>query len=144
MINKMSNDYWTNEKYYENPEIIHLGTEESRSYYLPYAPGEMPDSDSLQSQRKILLNGNWDFKYYPNPYVVEDFSREGYRYENYDTIPVPGCWQMYGYDKHQYVNAEYPFPYDPPYVPAQNPCGVYHYELHIVKGAMRIPSVLKF
>ena len=39
--------------------------------------------------------------------------------------PVPSLWQNHGYDRHQYTNVQYPIPYDPPYVPAQNPCGVY-------------------
>ena len=43
----------------------------------------------------------------------------------FDTIPVPSCWQNYGYDTHQYTNIKYPFPFDPPYVPHDNPCGVY-------------------
>ena len=38
---------------------------------------------------------------------------------------VPSCWQMLGYDRHQYTNIRYPFPFDPPYVPEDNPCGAY-------------------
>lgn len=32
---------------------------------------------------------------------------------------------MLGYDRHQYTNIRYPFPFDPPYVPEDNPCGAY-------------------
>ena len=39
--------------------------------------------------------------------------------------PVPGVWQNYGYDCHQYTNFRYPYPTDPPYVPAENPCALY-------------------
>lgn len=38
---------------------------------------------------------------------------------------MPGVWQNYGYDHHQYTNVRYPFPMDPPYVPVVNPCGAY-------------------
>ncbi|SUB27548.1 glycosyl hydrolase family 2 [Avibacterium gallinarum] len=41
-------------------------------------------------------------------------------------IPVPSTWQTQGYDQHQYTNVNYPFPFDPPYVPQENPCGLYH------------------
>ena len=41
------------------------------------------------------------------------------------SMPVPGTWQMNGYDHIQYTNVRFPFPYDPPYVPADNPCGLY-------------------
>ncbi|MBQ8588299.1 MAG: DUF4981 domain-containing protein, partial [Clostridia bacterium] len=34
-------------------------------------------------------------------------------------------WQMVGYDVPQYLNISYPFPVDPPYVPVDNPAGVY-------------------
>lgn len=45
--------------------------------------------------------------------------------EGYTTIPVPSVWQNHGFDRHQYTNVNYPFPLDPPYVPQNNPCGVY-------------------
>ena len=45
---------------------------------------------------------------------------------------VPFSWQMRGYDSPQYTNIRYPFPFDPPYVPQDNPCGAYlhHFEWH--------------
>ena len=30
-----------------------------------------------------------------------------------------------------YTNVSYPFPYDPPYVPAKNPCGAYVREFEL-------------
>ena len=41
------------------------------------------------------------------------------------SLPVPSNWQLHGYGKPQYTNIRYPIPYDPPYVPDQNPVGVY-------------------
>ena len=38
---------------------------------------------------------------------------------------MPSCWQMHGYEKPWYTNVNYPHPVDPPYVPDENPCGVY-------------------
>ena len=43
----------------------------------------------------------------------------------FDEIQVPSVWQMAGYDTHQYTNIRYPFPFDPPYVPQDIPCGAY-------------------
>jgi beta-galactosidase len=107
--------------YYEDPSSLHIGCEENRSYYIPYAP-----ADSKESSRVLLLNGDWDFRYYENPFELEDFTQPGYLYQNYDSIPVPGCIQMHGYDHHQYTNVNFPFPYDAPYVPLENPTCVYH------------------
>lgn len=112
-------------QYYQDPSVLHVGCEENRSYYIPFAPGDK------QTSRVLSLNGDWDFLYYGNPLEVEDFTREGYKYENYNTIPVPGCIQMYGYDQHQYTNVNFPFPYDPPFVPLQNPTCVYHREIDL-------------
>ena len=41
------------------------------------------------------------------------------------TLPVPGCWQLHGYGTPNYTNTNYPFPVDPPYVPTENPVGIY-------------------
>ena len=66
-----------------------------------------------------LLNGEWDFKYYERDF---DESRVE---KSWDKIDVPSCWQLKGYDNPNYANAAYPFPYDPPFVPTENPMGVY-------------------
>ena len=46
----------------------------------------------------------------------------------WDTIPVPSCWQIHGYENPNYTNVIYPYPVDPPFVPDDNPCGVYERE----------------
>ena len=38
---------------------------------------------------------------------------------------VPSNWEMHGYGQPIYTNTEYPFPVDPPHVPAENPTGCY-------------------
>ena len=54
-------------------------------------------------------------------------------------MEVPSCWQMKGYDQKQYTNVNYPFPYDPPYVPEENTCGAYIKEITLTaeEAAMR-------
>ena len=106
------------EKLHENPEILHVGTEPERSYYIPL--------DREGDEQKVLLSGDWLFNYYKSVEDIEgDFSSPGFNHKNFKTIPVPGCWQVYGYDYNQYTNANYPFPNDPPYIPDENPCGAY-------------------
>ena len=73
-----------------------------------------------------LLNGTWKFQYFNSIYdVQEPFFEKDYDTENFDEIQVPSVWQMAGYDTHQYTNIRYPFPFDPPYVPQDIPCGTY-------------------
>ncbi|WP_167958462.1 glycoside hydrolase family 2 TIM barrel-domain containing protein [Anaerosporobacter faecicola] len=113
-------------KYYEDPMSLHVNTMDNRCYYIPYST-----CDNEQHSEQILLNGTWDFKLYENPFIVEDFTAPGYSYADFKAIPVPGCWQIHGFDHHQYTNVNFPFPYDPPYVPSQNPTGVYHHTFFI-------------
>lgn len=106
------------EKYYENPEVLHIGTEENRAYYLP----RNKEGKSMQQ----MLSGKWKFAYYqdvtkvPDGFYQEEFDDSGLTEEE-----VPFCWQSRGYDEHQYLCNRYPFPYNPPYVPKENPCAVY-------------------
>ena len=73
-----------------------------------------------------LLNGTWKFQYFNSIYDIQDsFFEKNYDTENFDEIQVPSVWQMAGYDTHQYTNIRYPFPFDPPYVPQDIPCGAY-------------------
>ncbi len=104
--------------YHLDPKILHVGTEKDRAYYLPLDPNG--------KERRILLSGNWRFRYHDCAYdVQEGFISPDFDAETFDVVEVPGCWQMQGYDRNQYTNVNYPFPFAPPYVPAENPCGAY-------------------
>ncbi len=125
------------QNYYENPSILHIGTEENRSYYIPL--------DKEGKERVFSLNGQWKFKYYTCPYdVEEDFIKEDFCDLGFHTIPVPSCWQMQGYDKNQYTNVNFPFPYDPPYVPKENPSGAYIQKFSLTKEQLQQEIYLNF
>lgn len=116
--------------HYENLNVLHENTMPARAYYIPASKRtdtlveHREDSDRIQ-----MLSGNWRFRYYDSiDQMKEAFYEEGYDSSAYDTIPVPGVWQMYGYDVPQYTNVRYPFAFDPPYVPYENPCGAYLHE----------------
>lgn len=114
-------------RYYEDLKILHENTLPARAYYIPASKkmdGLMEHREA--SDRMQLLNGNWKFKYFESIYDVRDaFYETDYDLQGFDEIPVPGLWQMAGYDTHQYTNIRYPFPFDPPYVPQDIPCGAY-------------------
>ena len=95
-----------------------------RSYYIPYESLEKALSgDRFNSGYYKLLNGNWDFAFFERDYdLPEDLRTINF----HTTIPVPSCWQNHGYEKPYYTNQHYPHPVDPPYVPDENPCGVYN------------------
>lgn len=101
-------------RYYENLHMLHENTMPNRAYYIP--AGTQRDDlceNRENSDRFQLLNGSWKFKYFDSIYdLKEEFFREGYQTGSFDEIPVPGCWQNFGYDRHQYTNTRYPFPMD--------------------------------
>lgn len=116
------------EKYYEDLNVLHIGTEPARSYYIPYATADeaLKTQDRTGSSNFQLLNGSWSFKYFESIYDFdESLIGNTASYDGFDEIPVPSVWQTYGYDRHQYINIRYPFPFDPPYTPHDNPCGLY-------------------
>ncbi|MBO5484626.1 MAG: DUF4981 domain-containing protein [Lachnospiraceae bacterium] len=133
-------------RYYEKLHILHENTMPDRAYYIPASTA----MDSLvqsrdTSDRFQLLNGNWKFKYFHSIYDLKDpFFEEEYDTSSFDIIPVPSVWQNHGYDTHQYTNIKYPFPFDPPYVPQDNPCGAYSVEFEYQKDEAAPNAFLNF
>ena len=117
-------------KHYENIHVLHENTMPDRSYYIPASKViENLEENREASDRFLLLNGMWKFKYYSSIYELTDrFYEENFETADYKQVLVPGVWQNYGYDCWQYTNIRYPFPFDPPYVPCDNPCGTYVYD----------------
>lgn len=121
------------EKYWEDLSVLHKNRMEPRAYYIPFA-----DSQSALEQRRAMspyyqnLNGMWQFKYYDSVYKAqEEIEKDMDDLECWDLLKVPSCWQVNGYDQQHYTNVNYPFAYDPPFVPRENPAGVYLTEFKV-------------
>ena len=114
-------------RHYEDLKIMHENTMPSRAYYMPASHDMGPlVEDRFSSDRVICMNGTWEFQYFNSIYdLQEKFYEQGYDCSRFTQVEVPGVWQNYGYDSHQYTNVRYPIPLDPPYVPQENPCGAY-------------------
>ncbi len=111
---------------YENPQLTSENRCVPRSYYIPEGKSEY-----------TLLNGTWRFAFYSRDIdVPETITR-------WDTIPVPSCWQLHGYENPNYSNINYPYPCDPPYVPDDNPCGVYEREFELERKWGRVYFVFE-
>ena len=137
-------------KYYEDPKTLHVGCEEPRSYFIPFLNEENALTKSREESKYFqLLNGEWDFRFYNSIIDVEDgFYAEDYELDgNYNKIKVPMNWQMdldKGYDVPNYTNQRYPYPCDPPYVPDDNPCGVYLRDFELDENSMNRDLFLNF
>ena len=133
-------------RYYENLSVLHENTMPARAYYIP-ASRRMDNlvEHREESDRMQLLNGTWKFQYFNSIYDIQDsFFEKNYDTENFDEIQVPGVWQMAGYDTHQYTNIRYPFPFDPPYVPQDIPCGAYVHTFEYSRDEKAPKSFLNF
>lgn len=112
---------------WQNPSLIQVNREPARAYYIPFASL----NDALAHHKGLspyykLLNGMWKFSYY-DTYIdaPSNFHDLYFDSTDWDSIPVPSNWQLHGYDKPHYTNVNYPFPMNPPYVPNENPAGLY-------------------
>ena len=133
-------------RYYEDLSVLHENTMPARAYYIP-ASKRMDNlvEHREESDRMQLLNGTWKFQYFNSIYDIQDsFFEKNYDTENFDEIQVPSVWQMSGYDTHQYTNIRYPFPFDPPYVPQDIPCGAYVHNFEYSRDEKASKAFLNF
>jgi len=120
-------------KDWENPELLHRNREPARTILFPF-PDE---SEALSGERYSKhycrsLNGAWRFHYCSAPFETpESFHESAFADGDWHEIPVPSNWQMLGFGRPNYTNVNYPFPVDPPYVPTENPVGLYrrHFDI---------------
>ena len=118
--------------YHENQKKLHVGTREPRSYYVPASRDDLAVCPREISDRLMMLTGDWAFGWYENDLKLpEGFQAADFDFTGFDVIPVPSCWQIYGYGQNNYTNVKYPFPYDPPFVPVDNECGLYIREFEL-------------
>ena len=120
-------------KEYESFERI--GTLPHRSYYVPFSGSDEVKTvhgivDRRSSSRFLSLDGTWLIKQHRDP----DTARENLAEELTETIPVPSCVQMHGYDHIAYLNHHYPIPAFPPHVPHENPTWHYRREFELKKN----------
>lgn len=110
--------------YHQSTETLHVGCEKPRAYFVPFPCGcASKNAERGESTFFKSLCGEWNFKFFKSVNDVCDLSTE-----DSDKLTVPMSWQMAlgrGYDVPNYTNVNYPIPYDPPFVPDENPCGLY-------------------
>ncbi|EHL10990.1 hypothetical protein HMPREF9624_01137 [Oribacterium asaccharolyticum ACB7] len=122
-------------KQWENEELIMIGREEA-----------VADFHHKAEHEKVLsLNGEWNFLYLKAPeYSPENFYEEDFEDREWKKIPVPSCWQFYGYGQKHYTDVWYLFPINPPFVPSDNPSGIYRRSFHLEKKEEGKQYLLRF
>lgn len=137
---------------WENQEVFQINRCSPRATFFPYSNTKAMMSEetfnypwiSPMKADLISLNGKWDFHFSPSanerPSENDMFSKGNLKWES---INVPSCWEMLGYDFPLYVNVDYPFENNPPFIDVkeqykglygENPVGTYHKTFSIPKN----------
>ncbi len=137
---ELESHIWEDETFFEENK------EPGHATYVPYADTQSMTADVRyekpwltpeESSVYRTLNGTWKFFFVSKPDDSpgeEDFYGNDADVSDWDDIEVPSCWEMKGYDTPMYVNVEYPFVDNPPYIRIQgayqgkfgdNPVGSY-------------------
>ncbi len=111
---------------YEDPQKTSENRMPPRSFYIPGGVSEYQ-----------LLNGQWHFAYFHRDIDIPE------QITDWDTVPVPSCWQLLGYEDPNYTNVGYPYPCDLPYVPDDNPCGIYERQFVLAQKWGQVYFVLE-
>lgn len=126
---------------YINPQVMSINRLPAHTRYGAYS-SVLQAVKGEKSENVISLDGEWQFALYGTPEEAPAFYETDFDTAGFSTIPVPGCWELYGYDKPVYTNAVYPWenseencyiaPHkggdkepNPPYIPGKNPTGCY-------------------
>lgn len=113
---------------WENPEIFGVNNEDAHATFIAYPSLDLAKTDNpALNPRYQSLNGKWKFNFSENVASRPiGFFKSKFNVEEWETIDVPGNWEMYGYGFPNYINMGYPFPMTPPKIDdSYNPVGSY-------------------
>lgn len=129
-LTAMGNEPW------EDPQVNSINREDMTAHFIPYVseaialyqrqlPAERRYEVQPNAERRVSLDGTWDFRYFrSNSLCPADVHLSALK--GTSKIEVPGSWELQGFDAPIYTDTRYPFPANPPYVPADyNPVGIY-------------------
>ena len=133
-------------KIWENHQIDGINRMPARAHFLTFPTREK----ALLNNNKYThafknLNGVWKFMFLDAPeYSPEGFFASEYDTSTMDDITVPGNWQLQGYGKMHYSDLWYNFPINPPFVPTENPTGIYKRTFFIEESFRGKQIILRF
>ena len=107
------NDHW------EDQTVFQINREEPRAHFFPFESEALAlKNDKSLSNYFQSLNGKWKFHFAKDPsQKAVGFEQVDHDVSSWENIQVPGHWEMQGWSVPIYLDEEYPFPPDPPFVP---------------------------
>ena len=128
--------------YIENQQMLGEHRLPARTLLLPAQKRGVTNKNFAESDRVLLLSGDWRFSYLEEdtaaPFYLPEENDSGW-----DTLPVPSMWQFHGYGSCYYPNVRYCFPYDPPYIHRSNPVGLFRKTFFAKRGGRAILRFLE-
>jgi len=104
--------------HWEDPAVVELAKLPPRASFFPFeSRARALARDRGASSRVVDLAGRWAFLWTPTADGgPADFARPDFDDSGWDRIPVPSDWQMQGYGVPIYLNSDYPFEKNPPFI----------------------------
>ncbi len=121
-------------RYWDQLDCLQVNREPARATFVPYSSEQGAKAGKRGSSPYYqTLNGAWKFRYHRSLDEVAElfYEEQSNEHASWDSLIVPSCWQTNGYDQLHYTNINYPIPYDPPFVPDENPAGAYVREFNL-------------
>ncbi len=111
---------------WQDPKVNAVNRAPMRASFFAYeTPEKAIAAEPETSDRYLSLNGKWKFFFVENAdQRPTDFYQTDYDSKGWETISVPGIWQVNGYGDPVYINPGYPWSHierpTPPRIPAQD------------------------
>lgn len=133
-------------KVWEDISITDINRKKARAYFKSFPTKEAAMSgNDIDTHHFKSLNGSWDFLFLNAPeYTEEGVEQPDYDVSSWDQLIVPSNWQMNGYGNMHYSDLWYNFPIRPPYVPSDNPTGIYKRKFNIEESWFNQAIILRF
>lgn len=131
---------------WRNLEVLQINRLQTRPFYCSYKNEQAALTlDRKKSERYKLLNGTWKFKYLQSPYDAEDdFFIPKFDDSDFNTIPVPGHWQLNGFGSPHYTDDTSLFPIqDDICIQQDNPTGLYRLEFDTDSLALQEEVIIR-
>lgn len=123
------------ERSWERPETTGRGRLPARSQLVPLADGASPAAEREASPWFESLDGDWKFQLADRPeHVPPGFAEPDFDDSSWGLLPVPSNWMMHGHDRPHYTNVQMPWRHNPPWVPEENPTGLYRRRFMLPKN----------
>ena len=111
---------------WKDPRINAVNRAPMHSNYFAYESADVAQKGIKENSVNFMsLNGNWKFFWVKDAESrPTDFWKVGFNDKGWNTLPVPGLWELHGYGNPIYVNIGYAwrnqFENNPPHVPTEN------------------------